>query len=299
MKKETISEAMKNISEEYVLEALELHNREVVSDNDIMKASNIKKKVLIVAIAAVVAGAVGITAFAALRGINSETPEPSETITQKVKSYVPEDDSEETTEVSPSEVQEKSVIAQQTNIASYDGEAITYTNMSKTLTFNGPEECQAIRIKLTSIPEGYHFLVGRIDEWAPDNAIQATLVETDENGNEIEHVFNITVNYSSQFGPDGSMMFFDDFDTESDEQDGNIFIHKMSGMSSSSGDYPLGVAYTVMFCQPEGYIVTIAAETPELCDQLQNALVIEERGFTAYAEYDPESPNWYMCNGIG
>lgn len=281
MKKETISEAMKNISEDYVLEALELHNREVVSDETDMKSKNIKKMILIVAVAAAITAALGISAYAAFGGgMNVRDAEPSEVATNK---YTQEETEADET-VEGIEIDDVKV---------YDG-------MTKMISFDGPSECQEIRIKLNSLPEGYEMLFGELGEWS-EYDIQGGVPEIIEDDGElfetVGDVFNIRIFYAATFGTDGNMLFFDTFDYEAEDQIGENIIYKMSGTSLYNEE--LSIAYYIIYNPTDGYIVVISGRNLDICESLVSDLEIEKTGNLADVQYDPECANEYMGNGVG
>lgn len=323
MKRETISEAMKNISEDYVLEALELHGSEI-SDANEMSSKKTKKTILIIGLAAVLTGALGLSAYAALGGMNVRDAEPEETLVNKglaEESETTDVSSEESEDAVVSEEETETTIASGENwyetedhaiviinkdgsedyvdppylsspdILSYDDEnGFTYGNITKIITFNGPSECQEIRIKETDVPEGFEL------GFEEPYLVQGILKNggRDPQGPQVS-VFNIVVYYASRFGTDGCMFTNDEIFTESEEQVGDCIVYKMEG----EDDFELPVAYYIMYNPIDGYIITISANTMELCEQLMSGLEIEKTGNIADAPFDPSFPNQLINNGVG
>ena len=270
MKREVISEAVNNISEEYRAEALESHNHEVVSGS-----GNMKKKIVAVAIAAAVTTALGVTAYAAISGrMSVRDAEPEETILVTQES--------ELVEYTSPEGSEESFVE--------ESQELLYDGVTKIFTFEGPEVCNEIEIMTTYIPEGYTADFGGPDEWTP--GAQGIDYDTERMDR-----YNVEIHYTSELGPDGSMFMMDDFDSESEEQDGDFTIYRLSGTCAGIPDWP--VNYYVMYNNVEGYIIVITCNASmEECEAIADGLEIRITGNTVeYAENDIHDV--LIGNGIG
>ncbi len=256
MKREVISEAVNNISEEYRAEALESHNREVVSGS-----GNMKKKIVTIAVVAALITALGVTTYAAIEGrMSVRDAEPEETVLVTLDSELEE-------YVTP-EGSEESFVE--------ESQDLVYNGVTKIFTFEGPSVCNEIEIMTTHVPEGYTPFFGGSDEWTPG----AQGVNYDS---ERQDRYNVTIFYTSDLGPDGSIFMMDTIDSESEEEDGDLTIYRLSGESGGIEGWP--VYYYIMFNRVEGYIIVVTCnESMEECEAIADGLEIRTTGNTV--EYD-------------
>lgn len=270
MKREVISEALNNISEEYRAEALEMHSLEVVSG-----PGNMKKKIVTIILAAAITAALGATAYAALTGMNSRDGEPGETIVMDTPAY-------------SCDVTMEDEDGNQIQATYYqDASSYTYEDITKVFTFDGRESCNEIQFMASYLPEGYTVNWGPAGEWID-------VAQGDYNMG--ERHYNITVYYASQFGPDGSLFSQDTFDSEEVIEDGDFTIYKLSGTVYNS-DIP--VFYYLMYNTVDGYLIVIdSTESMEVCENIAAGLEIRTTG--GVVNYDPdESHEYFLCSGIG
>ncbi|SMC37262.1 hypothetical protein SAMN06296952_0779 [Oscillospiraceae bacterium] len=270
MKREVISEALNNISEEYRAEALEMHSLEVVSG-----PGNMKKKIVTIILAAAITAALGATAYAALTGMTSRNGEPEETLVNEIPAYT-------------CDVTEEDEDGNQIQTTFYqDAQTLTYEDISKVFTFDGRESCNEIQFMASYLPEGYTVNWGPAGEWTD-------VAQGDYNMG--ERCYNIKVYYASQFGPDGSLFSQDVFDSEEVIEDGDFIIYKLSGTVYGS-DIP--VFFYLMYNTAEGYLIEIdSTESMEVCENIAAGLEIRTTG--GVVNYDPnESHDIYLCTGIG
>ena len=270
MKREVISEALNNISEEYRVEALQLHDPEVVSGSQ-----NMNKKIVTIILAAALTTALGATAFAALHGMTARDGEPGETLVNEVPATVYENivstDPDTGEETVGSFYQEE--------------QTLTYNDVSKVFTFDAMTSCNEIEFNASYLPEGYSVNWGRAGEWT-DVA----------QGAGDAGCYNIRVFYASNFGPDGSLFTQDVFDSEEVTEDGDFIIYKLSGTVYGS-DYP--VYYCLMYNTVEGYLIEIdSTESLQVCEDIAAGLEFRNTGRTV--EYDPDDMHdFYLCTGVG
>lgn len=273
MKREVISEAMKNISEEYRLEALELHNRDV-SEMTSMNAKKNSKKLITIGLVAAVTGALGITAFATAYGRMTITEHnPDETVVFTAPAFDIEGYDEDGNSVT---IHESSC-------------EVVYESVTREITFDGPEVCNEVQFMPTYLPETYTVMWGNRDEWC-DSA--QGLCEVDGSGN----VYNIIVYYSSDLGPDGMMIIEEPIISEEVIETDTEVIYKLET------DYPYGDFhnyYYIAFNTVDGYIVAISnSESMDITEKIYNGLDIMTTGDVHVAE--PGTINWaYLCNGVG
>lgn len=130
MKRGIMSEAVRNIDEEYRLEALNLLNQAEVSELTNMKQKNVRK-IVTVAIAATMTLALGgvVAAKTGLFGMNVREAQPEETVKQEYHEYDPE-----TTELIE--------------------EGVVEVEPSHIVNIAGVGECNGIEFKVGDIPEG-------------------------------------------------------------------------------------------------------------------------------------------------
>ena len=148
MKREVISEAMSNISEEYRAEALQLHDPEVISGQ-----KHMKKKIITIALVAAITTALGATAFAALSGMSARDGEPGETIVanfpaESIEAVVPVGDTGETMET----------------IVYQEADSCVYTNITKVFTFDAFTSCDEMEFKTNYAPDGFIYNWGAPDD---------------------------------------------------------------------------------------------------------------------------------------
>jgi hypothetical protein len=271
MKREVISEALNNISEEYRAEALEMHSLEVVSG-----PKNMKKKIVTIVLAAAITTALGATAYAAISGsMTSRDGEPGETLTYVSPAYT-------------CDVTEEDEEGNQIQTTLYEDEqTFVYEDISKVFTFDGRESCNEIQFMATYLPEGYTVMCGAANEWT-DVAQGDYQMDT--------RYYNIKVYYASQFGPDGSLFSQDNFYSEEVIEDGDFIIYKLSGTVYNT-DIP--VFFYLMYNTVEGYIIEIdSTESMEICENIAAGLEIRTTGGVVH--YNPNEPHdHYLCTGVG
>ena len=270
MKREVISEALNNISEEYRAEALEMHSLEVVSG-----PGNMKKKIVTIVLAAAITTALGATAYAALNGMTARDGEPGETLVSEVPAYtcdVTEED-EEGNQIQTTMYQE--------------AQTLTYTDISKVFTFDARESCNEIQFMASYLPEGYTVNWGPAGEWID-------VAQGDYNMG--ERCYNIKVYYASQFGPDGSLFSQDVFTSEETIEDGDFIIYKLSGTVYGT-DVP--VYFYLMYNTVEGYLIEIdSTESMQVCEDIAAGLEIRTTG--GVINYNPNGEHdIYLCTGVG
>ena len=273
MRPEVISEAIKNISEEYKLEALELHDQAVVSEITNMKSHGISKKVVVVGLAASLTLALGVTAYATdFFGIKQRDAAPGESLTIDY------------------------------NIDDGEGgtfpQAVTYDKVSKYLSFDGPTSCNKVEFKVNYLPAGYidDGIFGDPTDWN-DNIVQVL----DPN----YRVYNIQLYYTAQFGPDGFMFFEDDFKSVEETKIGEFDALKMTG--NLEGDYEAEEGVTehysydtsyIILQHPDGYIFFIGGADMGELENIANG--IEIRPADGVINYDAnDGHSFYMVNGVG
>ena len=271
MKREVISDAMRNISEDYRLEALELHNPEI-SEVNTMRTNKSSKKFLVVGVAAALTCAIGVMTYAAVSGrLNIREPEPNETISIEYPAYDIE---------AVNDAGEIETIHQ-------NAQTVVYENVSRELTFDGPEACNEILFMPTYIPEGYEVAWGNSNEWC--DAAQGVL-----NGG--EHVYNIDVYYASNFGTDGRMILDDNVINDSVEETETEVIYKVETEYMPNGAHNY---YYIVYNTVDGYIIVVTnSESMELSESLYNGIQIQPTGNVLTADsFDDNSA--YICNGLG
>ena len=272
MKREIIEEAMSHISEEYIAEALDLHDPEVVSG-----PKNMKKKIVTIILAAAITTALGATAYAALNGMTARDGEPGETLIKVEPSHVCEDvywtDEDTGEEVVGSFVEEE--------------QTLYYDHITKVFTFDAMDSCNEIEFCASYLPEGYNVLCGGVGQWIP-----VTQGVTDSN----ERWYNIDIYYAPQFGADGSLFCMDDFTSEETIEDGDFIIYKLYGTHYNS-DIP--AYYYLMYNTVEGYLIMIDSnESMQICEDIAAGLEIRTTGGVIH--YNPNvSHDIYFGSGLG
>lgn len=275
MRPEVISEAIKNISDEYKLEALELHDQAKVSEITNMKRG-ISKRLVGVGVAASLALALGITAYATdFFGIKQRDAAPGEKLT--VEYQVEDEDG-------------------------YSTEVVTYDKVSKYVSFEGPESCNKVEFLPSYLPAGYinEGSFGDPTTWGAD-----PLQFFDANYN----VYNIELYYTAQFGPDGFMFFEDEFRSVEEAQIGEYNALKMVGHTEGDIDIPDGIEsdddtyYSYDDCyiilqHPDGYIFFLSGEDMGELEKIAQGLSV--RATEGVVTYDPSANHqYYMVNGVG
>lgn len=269
MKREVITEAMNNISENYRLEALELHNLEVSEVNTVSKKISCKK-LLVICVAAAVTFAIGVTAYAAVSGrLSIREPEPDETISFDIPAF-----DVEATNSGGEEV-----------IFHEAGQTLVYENVTREFSFDGPEACNEIQFMPTYIPEGYEVAWGNSDEWCND--AQGIL-------HGVGDVYNICVYYASGFGTDGRMILEESVVSESVEETETEVIYSVETEAGVCHNY-----YYIVYNTVDGYIIVVSSsESMELSERIYNGLEIQTTGNVLTA--DSFNRNFaYLCNGVG
>ena len=274
MKREVIEEAMSNISEEYIAEALELHDPEVVSGS-----GNMKKKIITIILAAAITTALGATAYAALDGgMSARDGEPGESLVIEEPAQVFEEvywtDEETGEEVVGTLYQ--------------DAQTLVYEDVSKEFTFVPMDSCNAIEFRASYLPDGYTVMWGPANEWID-------VAQGDQNLG--ENCYNIRVYYASQFGPDGSLFTQDIIDSEEVIEDGDFTIYKISASIYCAPERP--VYYYLMYNNVEGYLIVIdATESMQVCEDIAAGLEFRTTG--GVVNYNPDGEHdIYLCTGIG
>ena len=272
MRPEVISEAINNISDEYKLEALELHNQATVSEVTNMTTHKSTKRFVGVGIAASLTLALGITAFATdFFGIRTRDAEPEETL----------------------EV-----------VYTVDGEGpqtITYDTVSKYVSFDGPTTCNKVEYMLNYLPDGFTH-----DDWGnPTGWKDGRAQFFDANYN----VYNVELFYTAQFGSDGFMFFDDEISDTEQTSIGEYDAIKMRGHREGDIVIPDGIvtdddthyAYDecyIVMQHPDGYIFFLAGDDMDELETIAENIEIRQTGGTI--SYDEsENHSWYMCNGVG
>lgn len=271
MKREMISEAMNNISEEYRLEALEVHNRDVSEVTNMSTKKNTKKFV-IVGIAAALTCALGATAYATVAGrLNVREPEPEETVSYVIPSH------------------DFEVIDEEGNVLTIheDEQVVVYEDVTREFTFNGPEACNEIQFMPTYLPENYEVSWGNSNEWC--ESAQGVL-------NDDWSTYNINVFYASQFGTDGMLVLEEPVVAESVEETETEVIYDLETCYSESDVH---VYYHIVYNTVDGYIIVVSSsESSEICENIYNGLEIQTTGNVLTADsFDYNVA--YLCNGIG
>lgn len=270
MKREVISEAMSNISEEYRAEALQLHDPEVISGQ-----KNMKKKIITIALVAAITTALGATAFAALSGMSARDGEPGETIVanfpaESIEAVVPVGDTGETMET----------------IVYQEADSCVYTNITKVFTFDAFTSCDEMEFKTNYAPDGFIYNWGAPDEWC--DALQGDY-------NMGEKCYNVNIYYASQFGSDGCIFTEDTIDSEESYEDGDFIIYKLWG-SSDYSENP--VFFYLMYNTVEGYVIVIdTSDSMELAETIADSIELRTTGNTV--EYDEFNNIVYLANGVG
>ena len=272
MKREVIEEALSNISEEYIAEALDLHDPEVVSGS-----GNMKKKIVTIILAAAITAALGATAYAALNGMTARDGEPGETLVKVEPSNVCEDvcwtDEDTGEEVVGSFVEEE--------------QTLYYDHITKVFTFDAMDSCHRIEFCASYLPEGYDVWCGGVGQW-----IDVTQGISSEDGK----WYNINVYYAPQFGAEGSLFCMDDFTSEETIEDGDFIIYKLSGTHYNS-DIPAN--YYLMYNTVDGYLIVIDSnESLQICEDIAAGLEIRSTG--SMINYNPnDSHDIYLGSGQG
>ena len=252
MKREVIEDAMSNISEEYIAEALELHDPEVVSGS-----GNMKKKIVTIILAAAITTALGATAYAALNGMAARDGEPGETLVVVDPSHVCENvhwtDEETGEEVVGTYIEQE--------------QTFYYEHITKVFTFDAMDSCNEIEFCASYLPEGYDVWCGGVGQWIP---------VTQGISSEDEKWYNISIYYACQFGADGSLFCMDDFTSEETIEDGDFIIYKLSGMHVDS-DIP--AYYYLIYNTVEGYLIVIDTnDSMQVCEDIAAGLEVRTTG---------------------
>ena len=274
MRRDLIENAINQLDEEYKLEALELHNQPI-SETTGMSKNRIKKTFIAVAIAACLTLALGITAFATdFFGIRTRDPESKEKLTVDYTVF---------------------------NGKDYDVQTFTYNDVTKYVMFDGPQSCNRVEFKTTSLPEDYMTMKEcfGVDMGFGDPAKWGDFAQfyVRHNG-EIDEAVNMVLYYTPMFGPDGFMFFQDDFSSVVTETVGEYDVLKMEGVlkfEGSSDDY--AEAYYIM-AHPDGYILVLSGRYIEDLELIDKGL--EFRKTNKVIEYNPnEDHAFFMANGVG
>lgn len=275
MRPEVISEAINDISEEYKLEALELHDKEVVSDEINMGSHKASKKVVGIGIAVGLTLAFGVTAYATdLFGIRQHDVEPDETIAVK---YELEDEAGETYV-----------------------DVISYDNIGKCLFFEGPATCEKVEFKANFLPEGCECTFPEEMNMTGWNDYNLQVLDAEG------YVINIEVHYSAEFGTDGCMFFEESFTNTEETTIGEYDALKMTGFCEYILEEPApGEASSyrddncyVILENSEGCIFVISGQNMDELVKIAEGLETRKTGETI--DYDPNAEhNLYTGNGVG
>jgi len=262
MKKGILEEAMKNIPEEYKLEALETHNQEA-EVTSLNKRTNLKKAV-VVAIAASFILALGITAGATgLFGMVLRDPKPNETFT--IEYYVYDEEDNET----------KTIIV--------DG-------ISKVVQIDGPDKCQAVEFKANYLPQPYKSHGG--DFGNPDTWNNYLQLEVGTGS------INIYLFYSSELGKDGCLYLQDNVYKESRGDMGEYEVVKLEATPCGDEQADYTNQYLIMY-HPDGYVIVIAG-TIDMKEIEKTAQCLDVRKTNEIVKYDPNGDHQIsLWSGLG
>ena len=294
MKRETIEEAINNISEEYRQEVLDVENASI-SDNANMGGKKPGKKIILLGIAATLGLGLGVTTYARGGfGMKSEVPETEVTYTVPVESEVMEvyyvtesviDDEGNVTEIvddTPSYI----------TTESFDME---YENITYKFTFAGPDECKKISFKANYLPDNYDSI------WAGGNTYgdEYLYVINDD----IEASIMIDAHYVPEFGKDGCL-FINEYEILNSEQysEGDLDIVKVERKYNWEDGTSSPTEYLMVVCnREEGYIISIVTvEGFDECQKIYDGLeIISKKKTISYKENANHNVPLYIGCGVG
>lgn len=263
MKKEVVSEAINKISEEYILEALELQNDPRVSEIEDMKSKNTTRKIFVVGLAASLTLALGATAYATgLFGMDSRDAAENETLKVTYNLADGENDGTEKIEVQ-------------------------YNDLLKLYTFSGPEECNEIEFK-AKLPTDYSIEFGKNNTWT--NFIQGV--------NSKGHGCTVDVYYAPQFGENGSL-FLEGTKLISEDREENGVYEITKTVAIPAYDDGLTTYFYMMYNNDEGYLIVLSGTCN--MDNLETvAKTIEVRKTDRKIKYDANADHdIYLGAGVG
>lgn len=267
MKRDVMSDALNNISEEYIDEALGLHRSEVVSEMGDMNTKKVRRRFGVAVIAAVLVLAFGVSAYATdLFGLFSKEPEPGETITIN---YDIADYDEEGNELD-----------------TVTHEEVEYSDITKIINLKGPQTSSKVEFKANYLPGGYDTNFGNENDW------NSFMQGESERGD-----YNIRLVYSADLGDDGRLFTMDIVKEETSYTEGEYDIYKL--LCADNYDDSRSVYYYLMYNKEKGYMIIVSgSESKEILEEIADGLEIRETG--EYIEYNPNSSHdIYLSDGVG
>lgn len=290
MKRGIMTEAVRNIDEEYRLEALNLLNQAEVSDLTNMKKNN-ARKILTIAIAATMTLALGgvVAAKSGVFGTTFRETEPDETVKVMTQEYDPETDTVTSIEC-------------------------TVDDVSAVVQFSGADVCNAIEFKLGYVPSN---AIANDDE-----SIQWFGSVYDWNDDMLEFrcsddsFYKIETYYDPQFSFGGSLYTSDNVSNLEETIIGDYEVYKfwLNGQSETEWheeddlyedgddiivpqnyvDYSFPV---VIMHNPAGYIFVVTGQEVTLDDLTDVATNIEVRQTDKLVECTEFDGNSFEING--
>lgn len=319
MRLEVIAEAINNISDEYVLEALELHKQVALSAATNMTTKKPPKNIVVIGVTVALILILGIIAFATnffgtkLRNVEPEetylavsgnvnnkdtvvtTTEETESTSEEEPETVPTE-SETSVEATTAETTEETTMQTDLIYSGASSQAMSYDSRHNRVYFDGPSTCNEIEFHTNYLPDDCEFFYGDPDGWN-DYLMQFYYGD--------DGVSNITLFYTPQFCEGGYMYFLEDFDTIEKTTIGEYDALIMSGTvrhEPAPGDPP-GVVYSyftgfIILMHPDGYIFVIAGTSMDYLEDIANGIEVRETG--GIITYNPYDDNTYFIgNGEG